>query len=161
MHELRGYIYASWVQRPALWFLSLISKFMRAGLQSPILCELRGFLVFSFPSGGALETLKQIWQCLSFNGVSTEIIYSVPVFISSNLMAGVKSKAAHVDVWPQIIPSLTSSSGLAGPNFGQVFPFLAKCGVTGRISSLSVGWCGTLVRESVAGERGCTFSEHE
>lgn len=51
--ELRG-IYASWVQRPVLWFLSLISKFMRAGLQSPVLCGLRGFLVFSLSSAGAL-----------------------------------------------------------------------------------------------------------
>ena len=79
----------------------------------------------------------QIWHCLSLNGVSTEIIYSVPVFISLNLMAGVKSKAAHVDGLKSYL-SLTSS-GLPGPNFGQVFPLLAKCGVTGRIFSLSVG----------------------
>ena len=50
---LRG-IYASWVQRPVLWFLSLISKFMRVGLQSPVLCGLRGFLfLFFFSSAGA------------------------------------------------------------------------------------------------------------
>ena len=116
---------------------------MRAGLQSPVLCELRGFSGIFLFSLEEPSTSMRMCFCLSLNGVSTEIIYSVPVFISLNLMAGVKSKAAHVDGLKSYL-SLTSS-GLPGPNFGQVFPLLAKCGVTGRDFFLC-----RLVRDSCA-----------